>query len=57
MRLSGFGIICVATGRESGERSAPLVSQWATVFQLDSCDDETIGGLAGLAGGLKLVGS
>ena len=30
-----------------------MVSQWATVSQLDSFDDETLGGSAGLAEGLK----
>ena len=46
---------CFFSGRAMCERSVPLVSQWATVSHFDSCDDETMGGSAGLAEGPKLL--
>ena len=55
VRLSGVGIICKATGWDLGEKSVPLVSQWATVSQTDLCDDKKEGGSAGLSGGPKLL--
>ena len=43
------------SGRTTDERASPLVYQWATVFQGDSCNDENLGGSAGLAGGPRLT--